>query len=142
AQLVDRFSDLVRDAAASCEGQVVKQIGDAFMLVFADPRPAVRCALRIDEQAGAEPRFPALRIGAHAGPVLYREGDYLGANVNIAARVTSAAGRNQFVVTDTVRAEVEHVNPRFVPLGARPLKGISEPVELFEVDSGEARRRR
>jgi class 3 adenylate cyclase len=70
--VVERFGELVRDGAAACSGQVVKQIGDEFMLVFPTGTAAVRCGLAIRDLAAAEPRFPALRLGAHAGSVLYR----------------------------------------------------------------------
>jgi YHS domain-containing protein len=41
-ELLSRFSQLVRRAVNHCEGRVVKQIGDAFMLVFPDPTSAFR----------------------------------------------------------------------------------------------------
>src|SRR5439155_7789271 len=95
ARVVERFSELVRDASARCGGQVIKQIGDEFMVVFADGGAAVNCGLTVQDLVAAEPRFPAVRIGAHFGSVLYREGDYVGTTVNTAARVASAAERHQ-----------------------------------------------
>ena len=71
AQVIDRFSELVREATARYSGQVVKQIGDAFMLVFPDGRLAVGCGLAVKDRAASERQFPALRIGAHTGAVLY-----------------------------------------------------------------------
>ena len=103
ARVVDRFSEIVRRNAATCDGQVIKQIGDEFMLAFPTPAAAVRFGVGMHTSAAAESGFPALRVGAHSGAVLYREGDYVGANVNLAARVTSAAGTGQFVVTPAVR---------------------------------------
>ena len=139
AAVVERFSDMVRDKAADCDGQVLKQIGDEFMLVFPDAQRAVSFGIGMQQAAAAEPRFPALRIGAQSGPILYREGDYVGANVNLAARVTSAAQRNQFLVTDAVREAVDLEGVTFDPAGSRSLKGVSEPVDLFEVRTGEER---
>lgn len=137
AGIVERFSDMVRHTAADHDGQVIKQIGDEFMLVFPSSAAAVAFGVGIRAAIAAEPRFPAVRVGAHAGSVLYREGDYLGGNVNLAARVTATAARNQFVVTDTVRIDGQRDDVEFVALGARPLKGISEPVELYEVRTGD-----
>jgi class 3 adenylate cyclase/YHS domain-containing protein len=133
ATVVDRFSELVRDAVARCSGQVVKQIGDAFMLVFPDGHFAALCGLAIQQSARAESRFPALRIGAHVGSVLYRDGDYLGAAVNTAARVAAAAIRHQFLVTDAVRAQLDGLDMEIIDVGARSLKGIAEPMQLFEL---------
>jgi class 3 adenylate cyclase/YHS domain-containing protein len=134
AQVLQRFSRLVRDAAKRCDGRVVKQIGDAFMLVFPEAQSAVTCALEIDAQAAAEPQFPAVRSGVHWGPVLYREGDYVGASVNLAARLAGAAKRHQVLVTAEVRREASGLfDAHFVPLGRRRLKGVTDEVELFAV---------
>jgi class 3 adenylate cyclase len=135
AEVLDRFSDLVREAAATCAGQVVKQIGDAFMLVFADARSAVNCGIAMQREAAVQPRFPALRIGAHTGSLLFREGDYLGGSVNIAARVAAAAGRHQLLVTPPVMLGAGEVaDVTFTSLGSRQLKGLTDEVELFEVE--------
>src|SRR5204863_7708914 len=117
-------------------------IGDEFMLIFPDPQRAVSFGVAIRRAAAAEPRFPAVRSGAQSGSILYREGDYVGANVNLAARVTSAAERNQFLVTDAVRQSVDLPGIEFEGVGSRSLKGVSEPVELYDVRSGEGRARR
>jgi adenylate cyclase len=136
AEVVDRFSEIVRDAAATHHGQVIKQIGDAFMLVFTDATSSVACGLAIDRAASAEPTFPAVRMGAHMGSVLYREADYVGATVNVAARVVGEARGHQLVVTDAVRAESRGLeNVEFTFLRRERLKGLPEPVELFVAGS-------
>ena len=138
AQVIERFSTLVRQATAA-DGHVEKQMGDAFMLVFPEPRSALACALEIQGQAAAEPQFPAVRAGIHWGQVLYREGDYLGANVNIAARVADAADRRQVLVTEAVRrAVVTMPGVEFVPQPRRRLKGLADDVELYLAQPGAA----
>ena len=134
AQVLERFSRLVREAVSRWEGRVVKQIGDAFMLVFPEPGAAVACAVEIDRRAAEEPQFPSVRSGTHWGQVLYREGDYLGATVNVAARLAAEAQRHQALVTAAVRREAKGLQDlEFVPLGTRRLKGLADEVELFEV---------
>jgi adenylate cyclase len=134
AGVLERFSRLVRDAVGRHEGRVVKQIGDAFMLTFPESRFAVAAAVEIDRVTAEESQFPALRTGIHSGPALYREGDYLGTTLNIAARLAAEADRHQLLVTATVREEAG-VSPdfAFVRLGKRRLRGISDELELFEV---------
>jgi class 3 adenylate cyclase len=112
----------------------VKQIGDAFMLVFQEPRSAILCALEIERRSAEEAQFPALRTGIHCGQVLYREGDYLGTGVNIAARLAAEAGRHQILLTAATRQEAGSLpDVRFVALGKRRLRGLTEDVEVFEV---------
>jgi class 3 adenylate cyclase/YHS domain-containing protein len=137
AEVLERFSALVREAAGRRDGRVVKQIGDAFMLVFPDARSAVACALEIEAGTAAEPQFPASRSGVHWGPVLYREGDYVGANVNIAARVAAEAQRHQTLVTATARREAAALpDVEFVRLDKRRLRGLTDELELFEARPG------
>jgi len=71
-------------------------------------------------------------MGAHAGPVLYREGDYVGSTVNVASRVTNSAADNEFLVTKAVQEQVA-LEVDTVLVGARSLKGLSRETELFEV---------
>ena len=133
ARVVERFSELVRDAAARCGGKVVKQIGDEFMLAFSDPTEAVECGLNIETAVSREDNFPAVSIGAHHGTLLYRDGDYIGTTVNIAARVTSTAHR-QFFITDALRRELHtSEDVEVTSAGHHALKGISGEVELFDV---------
>jgi len=143
-EVLARFSMLVRVAGDEQQGRVIKQIGDEFMLVFGDPVAAVRCALDIQRRVADEPRFLGTRVGVHVGPVLYRQGDYFGATVNLAARLTSTAARDQVLVSHSVRLAIEDdPDLRIVPLGMRDLKGIDDDVEVFEVrrqaDAGAAR---
>jgi class 3 adenylate cyclase len=113
---------------------VVKQIGDEFMLVFPDAASAIAFGTSIQLPSAGVGELPPLRIGAHHGPVLYREGDYYGATVNVAARTTSVARGGQFIVTDAVRQQLTNdEQTRLGPLGPHSMKGITDPVELFEV---------
>jgi hypothetical protein len=64
AELSAAFSRIVRDAARRAHGQVVKQMGDGFMLAFPDAPSAVEAALAIERASGAEPQFPAVHSGS------------------------------------------------------------------------------
>jgi len=133
AHVLDRFSMIVLEATNAWDGRLVKQIGDAFMLVFPDARSAVACALEVKSRVAREPQFPAVRAGIHWGSLLYRDGDYVGSNVNIASRLANEAERHQVLVTPEVRREARDLpDVEFVRLGKRKLKGLSGSFELFE----------
>lgn len=134
ADVLTRFSAIVREAAYRHDGSVVKQIGDAFMLVFPQASSAVSCLLAIDRRAAQEPQFPALRGGIAFGFVLYREGDYVGSLVNLASRLAGEAERHQVLITPEVRKAAAGIaDVEFAPAGKRRLKGIADELELFEV---------
>jgi adenylate cyclase len=131
AQVLARFSALVRAAVRPRHGHIVKQIGDAFMLAFTDTEEALRCALETEQGAAAETHFPACRLGVSCGRALYREGDYIGTTVNVAARLVAAAEPHQILVSPEVRDAVGAApDIEFRPLGRRQLKGLDE-LELF-----------
>jgi adenylate cyclase len=71
-------------------------------------------------------------VGVNAGPMIYDEGDYFGRTVNIAARIASEASENQvFLGEDLVR----HVEPRGFQVrevGRFDLKGIAQPITLYQ----------
>jgi adenylate cyclase len=134
AGVLRKFSGSVRSNATQYRGRILKQIGDAFMLMFAEPAAAIEFGLAMDRFVETEPLFPALHIGAHSGTVLYREGDYVGGTVNLAARVAAAGSAGQFLITEDLRdAAPYHPDAEFLALPPRRLKGILEPIRLVEV---------
>jgi adenylate cyclase len=134
AAVVSRFGDVAHQATARWGGRVLKQIGDAVLLVFYWPQAAVACALDIVARVAAEPSFPAARAGVHWGPVVYREGDYYGAAVNLAARLVTGAERHQVVASTAARERAGDMpGVEFAPLGPRTLKGLVQPHELYAV---------
>lgn len=139
AAVVERFATIVRTTVHSCHGRVVKQIGDEFMLMFFEPSTAVTCALELEDWVVGESQFPAVRLGAHWGEVLYREGDYVGSTVNVAARVAAQAQAHEVLVTSALRSRLGDLpGVEFTLLGTRALKGVAEPVELHAVRRGVA----
>jgi class 3 adenylate cyclase len=70
------------------------------------------------------------------GTVGAREGDYFGPLVNLVARAVKVGEPGSVVVTETVRADLDHSpapDDRFeiVELSARELRGFGESVRLF-----------
>jgi len=136
ARIVVRFSELVHEITMQFDGRVVDRIGDAFLLVFPEPRAALVCALEIERRAAAEPQFPALRGAVHWGDVVYQEGGYVGGSLNIASRVATEAKPHQILVTAAAHGEVRGLSGViFTRLGKRQLKGLADELELFQVRS-------
>jgi YHS domain-containing protein len=71
-------------------------------------------------------------VGLHHGHAIEQDGDYFGASVNLAARVSSAAAGGEVLVTGQTAAlapDLEGVI--FESRGRKRLRNVSEPVELF-----------
>ncbi|HTG48004.1 MAG TPA: adenylate/guanylate cyclase domain-containing protein [Actinomycetota bacterium] len=124
-------SDLIRSAASRFNGVVVKLLGDGVMLQFPDPADAVRCALFLLPQVVAR-GLPPAHIGIHAGPVVFRDGDYFGRTVNLASRITDYARPGEVLVSASVVESVGETEvAAFQPIGPVALKGIAEPTVLY-----------
>jgi class 3 adenylate cyclase/DNA-binding transcriptional MerR regulator len=134
ADILDRFDGLVRGLLEEHNGTLIKQIGDAFMLVFTEPVQAVQFSVHLDAAASSEPNFPAVRTGINTGPVLYRVGDYVGNTVNIAARLAALATANEIYVTQAVADVVNDEDVKLVSAGRFELAGVEAPVEIWRVD--------
>jgi adenylate cyclase len=135
AELLERFDTHVRDLAVHYDGSIVKQIGDGFMLVFTEPVDAVRFALGLGEAAGTE-QLPPLRVGIHAGPVLYRVGDYLGNTVNLASRVAAMATPDTILVTEGVAKAAAESGIPSQDVGVREARGVGQPISLYRIATG------
>jgi adenylate cyclase len=139
AELAASLAELVQDGAHRHRGEPVKFLGDGVMFHFADPADAVACALELVEGArGAG--LPPAHVGIHAGPIVYRDGDYFGRTVNLAARIADKAGPHEvFVSADTVDACRDGPDGvAFEPAGEFELKGVAGPFRVWRaVPTGE-----
>jgi adenylate cyclase len=131
ATLVADFCDAVKgelpDGAAH-----VKTIGDALMLRIPDPAEAIRLGLHVTHGLMRGHGAPAVRVGLHHGVAVERDGDYFGATVNLAARVSGIATGGEVLVTAQTAALVPELEGVFYePRGRTALRNVRKPVELF-----------
>jgi adenylate cyclase len=110
--------------------RVVKQIGDAVMLVSPEVAPAIETCLALIDRAEDEEDFPPLRAGVAFGPAVNRWGDWFGSTVNVASRLTARARPGAVLATHEVRAAAED---RFdwSAAGDKRLKGLTKPIKTF-----------
>jgi adenylate cyclase len=131
ADLVGAFCEAVRAELPSCGGTHVKTIGDAIMLRIPDPRDAVPLGLRIAHDVMRGHGAPEVRVGLHHGPAVERDGDYFGASVNLAARVSAVATGGEVLLTAQTAALVPDPESVFYESrGRQVLRNVREPVEL------------
>jgi len=131
-ELARRLEEVTEDALGATD-QLVKTIGDAVMLVSADPLDAIRVVGAICSALDHEPAFPVLRAGLHTGPALERDGDWYGGAVNLAARVAARAAGDQVLATTSVAEVAAGAGFETRPIGVERLRNVREPVPLFEV---------
>ena len=123
---VERFIRAVTDTLPE-EARVIKTIGDEVMIVSADPATLTDWAVGFQR---LQTERPLPRIAIHYGNALYRDGDYYGRDVNLAARIAARSAGGEVLVT---RPVVERAGPhlQFDRIGEIRLKGFTEPTEMF-----------
>ncbi len=101
-RLLRRVAQVMEPPLLAAGGQIVKRMGDGAMAVFADPATAVRAvliALDASRTVEVDGYTPRLRAGIHTGRPLRIGSDWLGVDVNVAARVMERATRGGLIVS-------------------------------------------
>jgi class 3 adenylate cyclase len=107
--LLRRVAQAVEPPLLDAGGHIVKRMGDGLMAVFPNPATAIgaviaaRESLRSVEVGGYTPR---MRAGVHTGRPQRLGSDWLGVDVNIAARVMERAPRGGLVVSQSTLERV------------------------------------
>jgi len=135
--------DVEQKAVSSNKGAVVKRLGDGAMAVFGDSQQAVSAAL--DAQQGiseieVDGYRPTQRAGVHKGTPRKVKGDFLGVDVNIAARVGDCADGGEVLISESVREELD--GRRFKFGSSRELSAPGAPADLTVCSVASRRRAR
>jgi adenylate cyclase len=131
AQVAGRLVALVNDISRRRGGRPVRWLGDGGMFYFREPGTAVVAGLDLVER-GPAADLPPAHVGIHTGPVISQDGDVYGRTVNLAARIASYAQAGQVVVSQETAQRSGDRQVRFDPLGAVELKGVAEPLPLYQ----------
>jgi tetratricopeptide (TPR) repeat protein len=129
---------LLRGALERTGGREVKNLGDGLMVVFASAAQALTCGVAMQQAVEARNRRAeeqlGVRIGVSLGETNVEDGDYFGEPVVESARLCAHAAGGQIVVNALVRQLAgSRDGHSFHSLGGLELKGISEPVQAFEL---------
>jgi adenylate cyclase len=102
-KLLRRVTQVTEPPLLEAGGHVVKRMGDGAMAVFTDPATAVGAvlnALEAVKSVDVGGYTPLMRAGIHTGRPQRIGSDWLGIDVNVAARVMNRATRGGLVVSN------------------------------------------
>lgn len=138
ADLASEFSEWVDALAAGYGAARVKAIGDAVMIRCERADRAVELGLHIVTDFGARHGFPEIRAGMHTGAAVERNGDWFGATVNVAARISGIAGGGEVLLSQATRETAGEVaGVAFRAAGEHRLKNVGEALSLFSASASE-----
>jgi adenylate cyclase len=153
--MLNHYYDRVTDIVLEHSGTLMKYVGDEVFAVWGAPLPmddhpqqAVDCAIAIQdltpqlnrellERGAPEVSFgiglnSGDAVAAHFGGGRRRQYDVVGDTVNVGARLCSAAGRGEIILSDEVLTRMTSPPP-VEPVGPVELKGVSREMRLWRV---------
>jgi adenylate cyclase len=134
SRVIADFESRAFDIVTEREGQVIKHIGDEVMFVAFDAPAACDIGLALVQEFAPEADVTP-RGGLAFGPLLSRDGDYYGSEVNLAARLADIAVPNEILASSELKRYTEKATDDFAfdPAGRRQLKGFAEPIEVYSL---------
>jgi predicted ATPase/class 3 adenylate cyclase len=152
SHIVARHDGLLRIAIEGHGGMVVKTEGDAFFAAFASPQDALAAAASGQRALAGEPWADGLtlrvRMGLHLGEGRLRHArgtndpeDYVGIDVNYAARIAAAGNGGQIVLSDALARSIGSAfgdvdalrGATLADEGLRAVKDFEEPARLHRL---------
>src|SRR5581483_9803167 len=127
-KLLRRVAQVVEPPLLEAGGHIVKRMGDGIMAVFSDPVTAVRAAITARDAVKSvevDGFTPRMRVGIHTGRPQRIGSDWLGVDVNIAARVMECATKGGVVISG---ATLERLTPEQLDELGVEAKRLRRPV--------------
>jgi len=122
-RLLRRVTQVVETPMLAAGGHIVKRMGDGSMAVFRDPHTALRAVLSALEALNSvevEGYRPRMRAGIHTGRPQRIGSDWLGVDVNIAARVMERATKGGLIMSQPALEQIS--DEQLAALGVLPKK--------------------
>ena len=135
-EMLRQVDAAVTPAVTNRGGRVVKRLGDGLMATFLEPTAAVEAVFEAHEAVGGievDGERPSMRAGAHHGLPRRVGRDFLGVDVNIAARVAQAAKADEVLVSGTVREQLDDERFKAKRKLRFRAKGAPKDLEVFSV---------
>lgn len=111
--LLRRVAQAIEPPLLDSGGRIVKRMGDGIMAIFRDPLVAVEAVVAAQDAIGAvvvDGYTPRMRAGVHTGRPQRLADDWLGVDVNIAARVMDRATKGGIVVSGATLERIDRAD--------------------------------
>ena len=135
-ELLREVGEAIEPPVGTHGGEVVKRLGDGMMAVFAEPQQALEAVAEAQERltdVTADGYSPRIRAGMHVGRPRKLGGDYLGVDVNIAARVAEEAGPDELLVSDRALALLDSDSLSAKRKRRFSVKGVPKDLTVYSV---------
>ena len=137
-QAMREHDDISQTSVTMHGGTVIKTTGDGLMATFPSASGAIDSSIHMQQQLHERTTVTEapirIRVGIHAGEPIEEEADLHGTSVIRASRIMDTAQGDQILISSVVKELVAGRNYELTSQGMHPLKGITEPIQLFAVE--------
>ena len=139
-ELLEIHRRLILPILERFQGRVVKEIGDAFMVLFESPTNAVLAGVALQkavfehQHSSEDPgKTFKIKVAINVGEVSLVNNDVFGEPVNIASRLEGIAEPGEVFFTEAVYLAMNKSEIPSCEVGYRILKGIPDRIKVFKV---------
>lgn len=135
---IEKCIAIMREKTTGAKGRVIKTIGDEVMASFPTADAAADAAIEMQTAIVELPMVGhtkiGVRIGFNFGPVVEREGDVFGDAVNLAARLSHVAAKDQIITArDTVMKMSPMLKSATRAITTIQVKGKEQEIQVYEL---------
>ncbi len=137
--MLKQHDEILKPVFDKYEGDALKKIGDAFLVVFENHNNSILAAIEIQRrlyefnQTVPEERKLAIRIAINSGSVIRTENDVLGDAVNLASRLEGVGDAFEILISEYTLERINKSIFEIEPHGEHTLKGINKPIKAFKI---------
>ena len=135
-RLLRDVGDAIEPPIGAHGGEVVKRLGDGMMAAFAEPADGLNAVFEANDRLGsveADGYRPRIRAGMHVGYPQRIGGDYLGVDVNVAARIADAAKGDEMLLSEVALERIEREGLKVRRKRFFNAKGVPADLAIYSV---------
>lgn len=135
--LLSKFQQALEEQVVECNGKIINFYGDGCLVIFNSPIDAVRCAGSLQVIFQKNPKVP-VRIGIHAGDVIFKGDNVYGDSVNLTSRIESIGIPGAVLFSESIKHSLEnHPHFKIASLGKFNFKNIKQAIPVYALANKE-----
>jgi adenylate cyclase len=138
-KLLDTHNQILLPIVRRFKGRLIKSIGDALLMVFRSPTDAMLCGMAMQDalfeynRGESEERQIHIRVAASLGEVRVTRNDIFGEPVNTTSRIESITPKDEIYFSEAIYMAMNKAEVPCKEVGWKELKGISQPIRIFNI---------
>ena len=133
--LRDKHRDVLERLVSEHRGQILQYYGDGTLSIFGSAIEAAICGMKIQKELQEIPKVP-LRIGIHAGDIVYDDEGVYGDGVNVASRIENISLPGSVLISEKINDELKNQKEvSSLYLGQYELKNVKQPTRIYAINA-------